>query len=168
MDFIRPAAKAKIAQYKEFWAAIGVSVLGLWVCLASFGFVKILGIALIILGALLSWTGLIKARLRIMGAAEGVLEVDERQLTWFGPYGGHVLSLNEIQRIEVAGDGTQISAHWIFTDLTQGPVAVPMAATGNEALIDALALFQGLRYARVQELLQSGTQFREVIWKKAD
>ncbi|MGB0959209.1 MAG: hypothetical protein ACPGVK_03080 [Halocynthiibacter sp.] len=168
MDFIRPDARAKIAQFREVWAAMAVVVVGFWIFWITFGFVQYLGLALMMLGLLLLWTGFVKARLRILGGAQGVLEVDERQLTWFGPYGGYVISLNEVLKIEVSGTGDPQAAHWVFTDPTQGPISVPMAAKGNESLIDALSLFRGLKYARVQELLQKGTQFREVVWRKAD
>ena len=82
---IRPEAQAALWRLREVFAAVGLALLGLWLATLG-GFVLVpLGGILIVLAAgfgLLAWRRL---RFAQSGDAPGVVELDEGQISYFGP-----------------------------------------------------------------------------------
>lgn len=81
MSFIRPEASAFVDRWRE--VMIGVVVVALGIYWASgFGLLKWVGIVVILIGAALLVAGVQRARFRMGKGGPGVVQVDERQITY--------------------------------------------------------------------------------------
>ncbi|WP_166418459.1 hypothetical protein [Cochlodiniinecator piscidefendens] len=166
MSFIRPELRDAMWRWRESVQGGGVIALGVWVFLSSRGWVVWLGLLLIILGCALVSAGIIRGRLRSFRNGPGVIEVVERQLTYFSPIGGSAVSLDDVTKIELQGSG--VSIFWCFHVPGQAPLRIPATAQGAEQLLDALASFSGVNYDNIVKASQTSDHHLFLIWKKGD
>lgn len=142
MTLIRPEARAALIRWREVGAAGLALASGLWLVVLG-GYLLIpMGVALVILAAFWAIFALRRLRFGQGGGAPGVIEVDEGQIAYFGPETGGAVSLREMAMIRVMEQGGRR-----FWHLRQGDgqsLAIPFAASGAEALFDALATLPGL------------------------
>ncbi len=145
MSFIRPEARAALMRWREAVAGGVVLALGLWWALTSLGLIRWAGgVALVLIGAALTWAGVQRARFRGgHGGGLGVVHVDERQVTYLAPVGGGgFASLDALVQVEVAPDLAGLPV-WRFT--SPGEVlTIPLNAEGTDALFEALAALPGV------------------------
>lgn len=135
--------------------------LGLWLVLTSFGALFLIGGAMLAVGVTLMVTGVQRGRFRGAGGGAGVVEVDERQITYFGPSAGGVMALEEIISISVnrAGD-------WVLVDRARQALLIPRDAEGVEALFDAFTALPGISANKLADAAQRPMQQSTVIWEK--
>lgn len=147
MSFLRPEALSFLSRWAEAGVALATVGLGLWLMRLGGYFLSPLGASVILLAV--GWLMIALRRLRFArpGAAPGVVEVDEGQIGFLGPtFGGYVAlrELVEIRMIRLNG-----AAHWRLRQADGQVLLVPHAATGVEALYDALAALPAIDMARV-------------------
>ena len=103
MSFIRPEAAAFLKKWREAIIA-GVILLGsLQAASATNGAMNAFAWVTALIGAALFIEGVRRARLPDRAGGVGVVDVDERQITYFGPHGGGAISINDLQRIKCHG-----------------------------------------------------------------
>lgn len=163
MSFPRPEAKAALARWREALAGGALIALGLWL-LGGVGLARLFGVAATILGALLLWEGLRRARRPRDGGGAGVLVVDERQVTYLGPLGGGAVSVEALRRVEVRSDGDGFV--WLLWGDEPRPLVVPGDAEGAGRLFDALAPLDGLDETQVVAMARERTRGARVIWER--
>lgn len=171
MSFIRPEAAARLRRWQGAIVGVALLVIGLWFAARSFGALAFLGYALILAGGALGWTGWQRARIRISHGGPGVIEVTERQLSYFAAEGGVRFSLDDVIRIEiVTTDSGPISddMFWLFALNDQSLLRIPASAEGAGVLIDMLAGFPGTNYDAVIRASGSTARDRFLIWQKGD
>ncbi len=162
MSFIRPEVADGFRKWRE--VVVGVCLLGLAAILMqdAYGGRFWIGVLVAILGLGLVMTGVPRARARTGGGGAGVIEVDERRITYFGPLSGGDMALGDISRI-AADPGRR----WVLTSLSGELMTVPMDAEGREALFDAFAALPGLSMSRLAEAIQQDVSQRTVIWERS-
>ena len=96
---IRPEAKAHLMRWREALAGIAVLLLGLWWLAGNSQVLLLPAVALVILGLALIWMGMQRARFRGEGQGPGSVDVDEGQITYFGPLTGGAVAVREITRV---------------------------------------------------------------------
>lgn len=169
MSFIRPEASALLKRWRE--AAIGGVVLmfNLQLASSSSGFLNAIAWVGVFLGAALFVEGVRRARLPDKAGGIGVVDVDERQITYFGPYGGGAISINELYRIKVrtTAEGPENSDFfWEFTDSQGQRLTIPGDAENATLLFDALTALPGADYEAVITA-SSSTEAREfLVWER--
>ncbi len=99
MSFIRPEAATQILRWREAIIGTGLLIPGLWWAFAGTGLMPYIGGALIILGALLIFVGIQRARFRIPGNGPGIVQVTEDQVTYFGPLTGGAVALSDLTHL---------------------------------------------------------------------
>lgn len=159
---IRPEAKAALWRWRE--VLLGLVCIGLgvnWI-LTSFGAVALIGGGIVAIGAALVLSGFQRARFRQSGGGAGVVDVDERQITYFGPYGGGAMAVDELR--EVATDGR---GNWLLRDTGGQALLVPMTAEGAEVLFDAFSALPGLSGTDLVAASQRVDQEYTVVWQRA-
>ncbi|WP_424984937.1 hypothetical protein [Microbulbifer sp. S227A] len=164
MSFIRPELRAALWQYRETAAGAAMMLLGLWWVLGPGGLLGWVGGALALAGGTLSFVGLQKARFRLGGGGQGVVQVDEGQITYFGPLGGGAVAVADLKSIALIPGGRP--AHWVLSQPGQPDLQIPVDAEGTEALFDVFAALPGIRTERMLAELQNGPAHPVVIWSR--
>ncbi|MDQ1848857.1 hypothetical protein Q9299_11215 [Gemmobacter fulvus] len=147
---IRPEALAALARWREAMVAAGVALVGLWL-MALGGWLLIpLGAALLALAAALAVIALRRLRFVQRAAAPGVVDLDEGQISYFGPVSGGFVSLRELVELRLLARGGQ--RFWRLKQADGQALLVPVDAAGANGLFDAFAALPGMD---MQGLLQA-------------
>lgn len=164
MSFVRPEARAAIARWREALAGAALAGLGLFWIIGPGGLLGWAGIVLLLAGGALIWIGVQRARFRGRGGGIGMVQVDERQITYFGPMSGGSVSLSELTRLTLDPSGRP--AHWMLAQPGEPPLAIPVNAEGADQLFDAFAALPGLRTEYMLQNLREGGAHPVVIWER--
>lgn len=163
MSFIRPEARAQMWRWREVLAGIGLIVLGAFWAVGRGPLVWI-GLVLLVVGAVAVFIGIQRARFRVAGQGPGVVQMDEGQLSYFGPLSGGMIETGAIERVVL--DNTARPAHWVIQAGDQ-TLHIPVSAEGAEALFDAFGALPGLRTERMLAELNARRPHAVVIWERA-
>lgn len=164
MDFIRPELRAAFYKWREVMAGVGLAVMGLWALLDVGGLVGILGGALVILAVLMIWTGAQRVRFRQEEHGLGSVDVDEGQVTYFGPLTGGAIALRDMESLSLIRAQGQ-TPHWRLS-AEQGVLHIPVDADGTDALFDAFSTLSGLRVERMLTALRDEAREDVLIWQR--
>ena len=169
MSLIRPDLARRMHRWREVLLAGAVAACGLWLALSG-------GWLLLAVGAVLGGAGLASAvvglrRLRFgqTGAAPGVVDIDEGQLTYFGPpdgpFVGGFLALRETAELALV---TQAGLRcWRLTAPGGTALWVPVAAEGADQLFDAFAGLPGIDMPVLLSALQHAGAPDRIIWRRS-
>ncbi len=145
MSFVRPEVGTFLKRWSEaiVWGLLTLLGLhALWLGLSEMAWVLILvGATLTTLGAAYTVGAILRIRLADPVPAEGVVQVDEARVAYFGPLGGAFIDMDDLNRVEItdrfwrltASDGTQLN--------------IPRGASGVDALPDAFTALPGYSIA---------------------
>ena len=161
MSFIRPEVIAGMRRWRESLSGGGLVVASLWLMADGLGARFWIGALLAAFGLGLILTGIPRARSRSGGGGPGVVEVDERRLTYFGPLSGGAMALEDIVRIAADPD-----RRWVLTSTDGELMTIPMDAEGGDTLFDAFSALPGLPAHRLASVMQGSVPSRRVIWEK--
>ncbi|MCX7644834.1 MAG: hypothetical protein N2Z62_05985 [Rhodobacteraceae bacterium] len=169
--FLRPELHARLLRWRE--AAIGalVALAGVWGVATAGGAVFLAALFALFVGLALVWGGVRRARFPGGGQGPGLVEVDERQVTYFGPGGGAAVSIDALTRVEiVTNDAGPFASDlfWVFESEGMAPLIVPGDAVGAERLFDALTALPGVDFDQVLAATGSTEPRRFVIWSRTD
>lgn len=164
MTFFRPEAQAALWRWRECILGGGLVLLGLWLVLGPGLLLAVPGYALILAGAAAVWLGVQRARFRGADGGAGAVQVDEGQITYFGPLTGGTVALREMDRLSL--ERAMFPAHWRLDQPGQSPLLIPVNAAGSEALFDAFASLPGLRTERMLTELHATRHQAVVIWRR--
>jgi hypothetical protein len=167
MSFIRPEMRSGLWRWRESLAGFAVAAVGLYFALTGLGLLQMLGFSMVVAGAVLMFAGFQRARFRIGSGGPGVVQVDEGQVTYFGPFDGGSVAIRQLSLVELDPRAQPTSA-WVLTEAGQPPLQIPTTAEGAEALFDVFASLDGIRTERMLAELQSSPQKRVVIWQRQD
>jgi hypothetical protein len=161
---IRPEAKAQLMRWREVIAGGAAVVLGAWWLAGSSAVLLIPGAALSLAGGALIWVGVQRARFRGEGQGPGSVDVDEGQITYFGPLTGGAVALRELTRVTL--DPGLYPAHWRLREGTAPELLIPVNADGADRLFDAFATLPGLRMEQALAALKTTEKHPIVIWQR--
>ncbi|ETX28010.1 hypothetical protein [Roseivivax isoporae] len=166
MSFLRPGARQAIRRWREALAGAGAAALGAWFVLGAGGLLGVVGIGLILGGGALAVAGVQRARFRTGGGGQGIVQVSEGRIAYFGPLDGGVVDLSELESLAV--DPTGRPLHWVLSRTGAQPLRVPVDAEGADALFDAFAALPGLRTERMLRAIEAPGRHVQVIWQRPD
>lgn len=156
---IRDGAQKALWRWREALAALPLAALGVhW--LGSFGLMRWLGGALLLVAAIMAYTGWQRARFRGREDGSGVVRLTEQRLTYMGPRFGGSVALEAIIALHL--DGTL----WLIEDRDGGALAIPRNASGTEHLFDACALLPGFPLADLPRYARQSPKTRITIWER--
>ena len=165
MSFIRPEARAAVAQWREALIGAVVLLVGVWWA-SGIGLTKWLGVALVAAGAVLIVSGIQRARFRVGKGGPGVVQVDEGEVAYFGPLNGGTVAIRSLSRVVL--DGRSSPPVWALYQPGQAPLHIPVNAEGSDALFDAFASLDGIRTENMLTQLKATPDHPVVIWAKDD
>ncbi len=162
--WVRPEIRAAFWRWRESLFGAGLVFLGSYWFFVEGGLVALLGIPLGLAGAALVFLGLQRGRFRRPSVGLGAVDVDEGQITYFGPLTGGAMSLREVRELSLIRSGS--TPHWRLSALGQEPLFIPLNAAGQDDLFNAFTSLPGLRVeALLSAQKQSGSQ-DQVIWTR--
>ena len=160
---IRPELRVALERGREALAGVAVILFALWLGLGSFGVTRLIAVAVGLFGAGLVWTGVQRWRFVRGTGGPGIVEVDERRLTYWGPLSGGTVDLDDLLRLDLDPGGKP--AHWLLTPRSGEVLAVPVTAKGGEALLDLFTALPGLRTEALLAALDRTEGPRVVLWQ---
>lgn len=162
-DFLRPEARAFLWRWRDTLVGLALIALGLWWGLRFFGALKWLGYVVILLGVTIAVAGVQRARFRQAGLGPGVVQINERRLSYFGPLDGGVMDVSDLMRLEL--DPTaHPDANWILTGVGGQRLCIPVNAAGAEDLFDVFAALPGIKTEQILAVLSRTPDARVVVW----
>ena len=164
MSFIRPQARAALWRWREVLTGVGVGILGISWVLGPGGLLGWLGWVLVVAGVALVVIGVQRARFRAGMGGVGVVQVDEGQVSYFGPLNGGSTAMSDLSKLSL--DPRMKPKHWVLEQPGQPPVFIPVNATGVDALFDVFAALPGLKTERMLSVLGDEGTRPIVIWQK--
>ena len=170
MSFIRPEAAQALLRWREVLVGLCVMAGGYWWFFASFGIWRWMALAVVLAGAAIAWEGVRRARFAPGTGGAGVVEVDERQITYFGPTEGGAVSIDALTRVTIVTNdkGPMVDdVFWVFEDEDGQILSVPTTAEGAEALFDAISVLPGVAYDTLLTAMTSMDNARFVVWERA-
>lgn len=162
MSLLRPEAAAALYRWREALAGGVMLAAGLWLALTSFGALFLIGAGFAAFGLALIVAGIQRGRFRAGGGGAGVVEVDERRITYFGPFGGGAVAVEDLT--ELAVDGAH---NWLLTDASGQILMIPMTAEGADALFDAFTALPGLGGSDLVAAARRPAKGCTVVWSRA-
>lgn len=164
MNFIRPEAQAALWRWRELIAAGMMLALGLKWALWGLGFWAAAGWALTAIGVIAAVIGGQRLRFRLGQGGPGVVQVDEGQITYFGPLTGGSVAVRELARVGI--DHGARPAHWVLEQPGEPALFIPVNAGGADDLFDAFSALPGLKVEKMLAELRSAGTHQAVIWEK--
>lgn len=164
MSFIRPEVAAVLSRWREALYGGVVLVLGLSWIFGSRGLLYLLGFPVVFLALVLIWVGVQRARFRTTADGAGAVQIDEGQITYFGPLTGGSTALADMERLTLVR--SLKPAHWRLDTPQQDSLLIPVNASGSDALFDAFATLQGLQTERMLAELNGPGDQPVVIWER--
>ena len=162
--FLRPEVRALLWRWREVLIGGGLALFGLWLVLGPGFLLSVPGYAFLLGGAAFFWLGVQRGRFRGADGGAGAVQVDEGQVTYFGPLTGGTVALREMVRLTL--DRQLFPAHWRLEQPGQPALLIPVNAAGSEALFDAFAALPGLKTERMLQELHATAHQAVVIWQK--
>ncbi|WP_127114760.1 hypothetical protein [Shimia sediminis] len=163
MSFIRPEAQAALWRWREVLAGLPVLALGLFWA-TGYGLLQWIGFAVGLVGVALVLAGVQRARFRSAQGGPGVVQVDERQITYFGPLDGGAVAIDELSGVSL--DARSTPPVWVLRQPGQPELHIPVNAEGTDALFDAFAALPGIRTEHMLAQLAKKPDHPVVIWSK--
>jgi len=166
MAFVRPEVKQGFSRFRDALIGVAVSLVGLFLAIASVGFMSIVGTSLAVAGALLVFAGIQRGRFRTSAGGAGVVLVDEGQVTYFGPLEGGSVVISDLDKVELLPKSRKIS-EWVLYDPGTDPLHIPTNAEGAEALFDVFSGLEGLQVEKMLAALEARRKKQVVIWQSS-
>jgi hypothetical protein len=164
MAFIRPELKEALSRFRDAVIGVGVSLFGIYWAINSQGFMSIVGTSLAVAGALLVFAGIQRGRFMVGSDGVGVVDVDEGQVTYFGPLGGGSVVIDDLLKVEYDATARPV-AEWILHDPVNGELRIPTNAKGADALFDVFASLSGMQTEKMLAVLKTRRRKHVVIWQ---
>ncbi|MEO9823773.1 MAG: hypothetical protein ABJF50_05050 [Paracoccaceae bacterium] len=170
MSFVRPEVSAGFLRWREVIIGGALVLAGVHLAIFGLGIQRLMGAGLAAIGAMLIWEGVRRARFPAPGGGAGMVDVDEREITYFGPLGGGSISINELVRVNVRTSDLGPLApdlYWDFFDGSGQSLTIPGDAEGVELIFDALAALEGVDYEAATKAAGTTEDMLFTIWQKA-
>ncbi len=161
---IRTEAKEALWRWRELAIAVAVGAVGLYWASSMFGLLQIIGYVTTALGVVLAIVGLQRGRFRNLANGQGVVTFIEGQITYFGPYSGGVVTIEDMTRIQLKTIAGLKS--WVIDQPAQAPLIIPTNAQGADQLFDAFAALPGMRIESMLSKLSNERELPVIIWQR--
>lgn len=166
---IRPEVTALFRRYAEVIAGALIAAIGFWLLTRPNVLAKIIGALVMGTGLVMAAAALRRIAFKTDQIGPGVVEVDERQISYFSAYDGGSVSIEALARITVVttDDGPwSDDMHWVLEEDGGTMLTIPNSASGTEKLFDAFAALDGVDYSMATKAMGSTDNDSYVIWSR--
>ena len=169
MSFMRPEALSSLNRWRDVLIALALITLGAWMFATKLGVPSAAGAVLILLSLAFGWTGYRRARFTTKGDGPGVVELDERQISYLGPLNGGSLAIETITRITIQSSLNRLKEpqqHWQLESSDGEMLRIPSSAKNAQALFDAVTSLDGVNYDQAIKAMQATHADLFLVWQK--
>lgn len=169
MSFVRPELAQTLRRYQEPLMAAVAVLIGLRIYMIGGYIMQGVGGIIAVISVAWGVVALRRARFPTRQGGQGVVEVDERQITYLSPIGGGIASIDFLVQVEIETNSAGPFApdlHWVFHSDGMPLLRIPGDAAGIEALFDVLGALPGADFGRAAEAAASTRNAKFVIWQK--
>ncbi len=163
LSLIRPELKQKFWRWREALLGVFLASCGMFWAVTQHGVLAAVGTSLSIVGALILFAGIQRTRFRVGAGGPGVVHVDERQVTYYGPFEGGSVSIDALGMVEL-DPAAKPHAVWVLTESGGNTLAIPTNAENAEVLFDVFASLEGIRTENMLTQLRANPEQRVKIW----
>lgn len=161
---VRPEVLAFVRRFAQALLGAALTALAVYWTLSIPGVLRWFTAILAVVSLAATVDGLRRGRLLRFGAdIAGVLEIEERQITWLTSEGGGTVSIDDLTKVELLARN-QVT-YWRLLDSWGTALLVPYSANGAGGLIDGLAPLKGLDLTSVARALETPGDHTTVIWR---
>ena len=164
-DLIRPETRDLLVRWRQMIAAGLVAALGLYWALASFGILRWVGVAMVLIALALAVDGWQRLRFAQDGQGPGIVHVVERRLAYHGPLTGGMMDVPDIVHLSLEPQARP-APHWILQDKAGAVLEIPVNAAGADALFDVFATLPGIDTGAVLAALEQAPDERVTVWSR--
>ncbi len=170
MSFIRPELLTALARRQDHaWAIAGLvtGALVMWRGVGTMApFLTIFGGGIAVLSAVLWVAHRQRAAFRREVTQPGIVQIDEAQISYYGPETGGVVDRDALIRVDLVsgGDGR---ARWALYHSDGSPVSIPLAAEGADKLVDLLMSLPRVEVGAALSALDRGRVGLVTVWTRA-
>lgn len=170
MSFIRPPVQEHFAKWREAYFVAGILITGCWMFLRGSATLNLvlqaLGLIISLAGIVLLRTAIQRIRFRRSQKAPGMVDVTEREISYFGPMHGKTVSLESLSKIELR-ESEAYAAIWVLHHTEGDPMIVPTTAKGSERLFDAFTSLSGVKMDALVAAVNQVPVHSQVIWERS-
>lgn len=160
---VRPEVKMFFSRYAQALIGSAIALVSLYWTFSIPGVLRYITGAIALLGLALAIDGFRRGRLRPTGdVSEGLVEIDERRITWMTANWGGSVSINDLTVIELGS--RQGNSHWRIRDAFGSVLLIPYTARGADGLIDAFGALDGFDLSRVAQALEKEGEHLSSVW----
>lgn len=164
MSFVRPEAQRVLHQWRDaIIGGVAVAIGAYW-SFSTGPILRWVAVLMIVGGGAVLWNGIRRARLPRAGGGAGVVQVDERQITYLAAEQGGIISIDDLIRVEIHANGKGFD--WLFQTAGMALLRIPGNAEGADSLYDALAALSGANIDLVTEANTSNQRDIFLIWQR--
>lgn len=160
---IRDEAMVLLTRYAEVLVALAVVILGVLGLRQPSPILQGIGVVLVAGGVAWGRVAFRRTRFGGRGDAPGAVVVDERRITYFAPFGGGSIALDDLMRIDLVPGAAPL---WTLTAPGQETVNIPHDARSADVLIDAFASLPGFRMDRALAALDKSSGGAITVWRR--
>jgi len=164
MSFIRPEAISSLRKYRGFILAGLIVMAGLFIVFTSYGTTRIAGCIFLVVGGLVGHDAYRRFKFPAGEGGAGVVDVDERRVSYLSAEGGMSISMDTLERIELHRNAKG-RITWVFYG-PEGLLYVPGDAEGTDKLFDALVALPGVNYTQAQAATEGKGPDLFLIWQR--
>lgn len=165
MNFVRPELKQRIWRWREVLVGMFVASCGMLWAVTQNGILAALGTSLAIVGAVVVFAGFQRTRFRVGSGGPGVVQITERQVTYYGPFDGGAVSIDALGSVEL-DPSARPHPVWILSEIGGMTLHIPTHAENAEALFDVFSTLEGIRTENMLAQLRSNPGKRVRVWGK--
>jgi len=166
--FLRPEVVTQMRRYAE--ALIGLALLLIGALFFWRGWIRfdllaeILGLVVVILGAALLYVGYRRAQFMQGAEGTGLVELREQQIVYMTALGGGTMDVAAINRLELR-QSQSLGRVWVLKQSGGPSLMIPVDAQGAAALFDAFQALPGLSAEMLVAALRENRHSRQIVWR---
>ncbi len=170
MPLFRPEAMQTLRRWREpaFVAVFFVlSVWFLWKALVQSSWISgMIGLAMAAVVGSILYVSYMRASIKTDSDGPGIVEVREREITYFAPENGGSMDLDMLLRLQLSTlPSNSGDRNWILW-YSGGSLVIPTSADGAGALVEAFAALPNLGYDKIVRAMKAETQEIFTIWQR--
>jgi hypothetical protein len=170
VSFIRPSILIHLSKWREAYFVTGVLLLGFWLFVSGFTTLNLilqgLGLIVSLVGIVLLRTTIQRIRFKRTQKAPGMVDVTEREISYYGPMHGKTISLESLHKIELR-ESEAYAAIWVLHHVGGDPMIVPISAQGSDGLFDAFTGLSGVKMETLVAAINQAPVRSQVIWERS-
>ncbi len=169
MSFVRPPVMTHLVKWREAYVVGFLLLFGLWLFLYGATTLNLvaqgLGLVISLVGIIFLYITLQRIRFKRAETAPGMVEVTEREISYFGPLHGKTISLESLRKIELR-ESEAYAAIWVLHYAAGDPMIVPISAKGSDRLFDAFTGLSGVKMDVLVKAINQVPVHNQIIWER--